>query len=82
MDMRTGAETKRQAAAFSAGYGQGALQVSSGVEYRTDDVEQPDLSFATRNTWLFRSNFKYQLSQASRLVGKFNYSDSQSTPCG
>jgi hypothetical protein len=38
-DMRTGAETKRQAAAFSAGYGQGALQVSSGVEYRTDDVE-------------------------------------------
>jgi hypothetical protein len=46
-DMRTGAETKRQAAAFSAGYGQGPLQVSSGVEYRTDDVEQPDLSFAT-----------------------------------
>ena len=78
-DMRTGAETKRQAAAFSAGYGQGPLQVSSGVEYRTDDVEQPDLSFATRDTWLFRSNFKYQLSQASRLVGKFNYSDSQST---
>ncbi len=24
-----------------------ALQLSSGVEYRTDDVEQPDLSFAT-----------------------------------
>jgi len=68
-DMLTGAETDRQAAGFRVGYGFTALQLSSGVEYRYDETEQPDLSFNTRKTWLFRNNFKWQLSDASRLLG-------------
>jgi flagellar motor protein MotB len=78
-DMQTGAETKRQAAAFSVGYGLNALHLSSGIEYRTDDTEQPDLSFTTRKTWLFRNNFKYQMTDAARLLGKLNFSQSQSS---
>ena len=75
-DMRTGAETKRQAAAFSAGYGQGALQVSSGVEYRTETssslivVREPQ--HGCSGNWV-------PAQPSVALVGKFNYSDSQST---
>ena len=78
-DAVTGAETDRTAAGFRVGYGFTALQFSSGVEYRHDDTEQADLSFNTRETWLFRNNFKWQLSQASRLLGKLNYSESVSS---
>ena len=78
-DMQTGAETKRQAAAFNVGYGLSALQLSTGIEYRTDDTEQPDLSFTNRKTWLFRNNFKYQMTPAARLIGKLNFSQSQSS---
>jgi hypothetical protein len=75
----TGAETSRQAAGFRVGYGFTALQFSSGVEYRFDETEQPDLSLNTRETWLFRNNFKWQLSDASRLLGKLDHSDSVSS---
>jgi flagellar motor protein MotB len=78
-DMQTGAETKREAAAFNVGYGLKSLQLSTGVEYRTDDTEQPDLTFTTRKTWLFRNNFKYQITDAARLIGKLNFSQSQSS---
>jgi hypothetical protein len=33
----------------------------------------------TRKTWLWRNNFKYQLSDASRLLGKLNHSESLSS---
>jgi flagellar motor protein MotB len=78
-DAVTGAETDRRAAGFRVGYGFTALQFSSGVEYRYDETEQPDLSFNTRETWLFRNSFKWQLSDASRLLGKLNHSDSVSS---
>jgi hypothetical protein len=78
-DALTGAETERRAAGFRVGYGVNALQFSSGVEYRYDETEQPDLAFNTRKTWLFRNNFKYQLSDASRLLGKLNHSESVSS---
>jgi hypothetical protein len=78
-DAVTGAETDRQAAGFRVGYGFTALQFSSGVEYRTDETEQPDLSFNTRKTWLLRNNFKWQLSDAARLLGKLNHSESVSS---
>jgi flagellar motor protein MotB len=78
-DALTGAETDRRAAGFRVGYGVNALQFSSGVEYRYDETEQPDLAFNTRKTWLFRNNFKYQLSEASRLLGKLNHSESVSS---
>ena len=78
-DALTGAETERQAAGFRVGYGFDALQLSSGIEYRSDETEQPDLTFNTRETWLLRNNFKWQLSEASRLLGKLNHSDSVSS---
>jgi flagellar motor protein MotB len=78
-DAVTGAETDRNAAGFRIGYGFTALQLSSGVEYRHDETEQPDLTFNTRETWLLRNNFKWQLSDASRLLGKLNYAESTSS---
>jgi hypothetical protein len=78
-DSVTGAETDRQAAGFRIGYGFTSLQFSSGIEYRVDDTEQPDLTFNRRETWLFRNNFKWQLNDASRLLGKLNHSDSVSS---
>ncbi|MGD8808909.1 MAG: OmpA family protein, partial [Gammaproteobacteria bacterium] len=78
-DAVTGAETDRQAAGIQIGYGFEALQFSSGIEYRVDDMEQPDLSISTRETWLFRNNFKYQLTPAFRLLGKLNHSESESS---
>ena len=46
MDLQTGAETDRLAGGVQLGYGTDALQVSSGVEYRSDDVQQLDLARA------------------------------------
>jgi hypothetical protein len=78
-DTLTGAETNRRAAGFRIGYGFDAVQLSSGIEYRSDETEQPDLSFSTRETWLFRNNFKYQITPDSRLLGKLNHSESVSS---
>jgi flagellar motor protein MotB len=78
-DAVTGAETERRAAGFRMGYGFTAVQLSSGVEFRTDETEQPDLTFNTRETWLWRNNFKWQLTEASRLLGKLNHAESVSS---
>ena len=78
-DIQTGAETERRAAGIHVGYGFETLQLSSGVEYRNDDAEQPDLSRAQRKTWLYRNSLKYELSPSSRLLGKFNHADSASS---
>jgi flagellar motor protein MotB len=76
-DQQTGAETERLAGAIQIGFGFNELQISSGIEYRNDDAEQPDMSRTERTTWLFRNNFKYQLSPGARLL--FNHSDSESS---
>ena len=78
-DAVTGAETERVAAGVQVSLHHGGWQLSSGVEYRNDNVEQFDLSFNERKTWLFRNNLKFQLSPSSRLFGKFNYADSKSS---
>jgi len=78
LDRETGAETKRRAAGLRVAYGFDALQVSSAVEYRYDDAEQLDGSWADRTTWLFRNSFKYQLSPDWRVVGKLDHADSDS----
>jgi flagellar motor protein MotB len=78
-DALTGAETDRRAAGFRMGFGFTALQLSTGVEYRLDETEQPDLTLNERETWLMRNNFKWQLSDASRLLGKLNHSESVSS---
>ena len=78
-DRQTGAETERLAGAIQVGFGTHALQLASGIEYRFDDAEQPDLTRTERTTWLFRNSFKYQLNPGSRLLGKFNHSTSESS---
>ena len=78
-DVQTGAETDRVAGGLQIAYGSDALQFSSGIEYREDDAEQLDLSRTKRQTWLFRSNFKYQINPGSRLLGKLNHSESESS---
>jgi len=78
-DVQTGAETERTAAGVSIGYGLGPVSLSSGVEYRVDDMQSEDLSINSRETRLFRNSFKYQINPAFRLLGKFNFSESEST---
>ena len=78
-DMSTGSETDRVAAGVQAGFGSYAFQFSSAIEYRDDDVEQPDLASNQRETWLFKNSFKYQINDGGRLLGKLNHSDSTSS---
>ena len=78
-DNRTGAEIKRTAAGVSAGYGFEKLKITSAFEYRVDDSEQPDTSTVKRTTWLLKNSLKYQLSPDWRLIGKLNYSQSESS---
>jgi flagellar motor protein MotB len=78
-DINTGAETDRLAAGVQVALHSGGWQLSSGVEYRNDDVEQLDLTRNERKTWLFRNNLKFQLSPSSRLFGKLNYAESESS---
>ena len=78
-DIDTGAETERTALGVVVGYSTSAWQLSSAVEYRNDDVEQPDLSSNERKTWLFKNSFKYQLNASGRFVGKLNHSESESS---
>lgn len=78
-ELQTGAETKRLAGGVQIGFNLDKLQISSGIEYRNDDAQQLDLSRNERTTWLFRSSFKYENGPATRLVGKLNHSDSESS---
>jgi flagellar motor protein MotB len=78
-DMQTGAETDRRATSITVGFGFEKLQLSSAIEYRDDEMQQLDLTKSTRTTWLFRNNFKYQASPGGRLLGKLNYSNSDSS---
>lgn len=78
-DSETAAETERRAGGVRAAYSSGPTQVSSGIEYRADDAEQPDATRAQRTTWLLRNNFKFQMSEDWRLVGKLDHSQSESS---
>ncbi len=78
-DHETSAETERLAIGMSAGYGLEKLNLASGVEYRVDNTEQPDTTTNKRTTWLLKNNLKYQLSTDWRLIGKLNYSQSESS---
>jgi flagellar motor protein MotB len=78
-DPFTAAETERTAMSVSGGYGFDRLKVSSGLEYRVDDIEQPDASSSKRTSWLFKNSLKYQLSEDWRIIGKFNYAVSESS---
>jgi flagellar motor protein MotB len=78
-DSQTSADTNRKAAGFRLGYGFDKMQFSSGIEYRRDDAEQPDRTHTLRTMWLFRNNFKLQLTPDWRVVGKLDHSVSDSS---
>jgi flagellar motor protein MotB len=80
VDSQTDAETKRKAAGFRVGYSQDKIQASTGVEYRDDDMQQPTTTTYTNlKTWLFRNNFKFQITPDWRLVGKYDHSMSNNS---
>jgi flagellar motor protein MotB len=78
-DPLTAAELERKALGVSAGYGFDKLKLASALEYRVDNIEQPDTSSSKRTSWLLKNSFKYQLSEDWRLIGKFNYAVSKSS---
>ncbi len=78
-DHLTAAELKRTAFGVSAGYGFEKVKVSSALEFRVDDAEQPDTSRVKRTSWLLKNSLKYQLTPDWRIIGKLNYSRSESS---
>jgi flagellar motor protein MotB len=78
-DSQTGADTDRKAAGIRLGYGFDKMQFSSGIEYRRDDEQQLDRSHTQRSLWLFRNNFKFQMTPDWRVIGKFDHSVSDSS---
>jgi hypothetical protein len=78
-DHQTAAELERHAYGMNAGYGFDDLKITSAVEYLIEDTEQLDTSFTKRTTWLFKNSLRYQLSENWRIIGKFNYSQSESS---
>jgi predicted porin len=78
-NQQTAAEIERKALGVSAGYELDRLKIASALEYRNDDVEQPDADSNERTSWLSKSSLKYQLSQDVRFLGKFNYAVSDSS---
>jgi len=78
-DQLTFAKTDRKAAGLRIGYGTDRMQLSSAVEFRNDKAEQPDTTRTERTALLFRNSGKVQLGPDWRLLGKLNYSISDSS---
>jgi len=78
-DHQTQADTKRRAGSATVGYRLGDIYATSGVEYRYDDIENPDGTSSNRTTWLFRNDLKLQLSPDWRLLGKYHTAISDSS---
>jgi hypothetical protein len=78
-DSLSGAATNRKATGIRLGYGVDKTQLSSAIEYRRDLAEQLDTTHTKRTAWLFRNNFKFQLTPDWRLLGKLNHSVSVSS---
>jgi flagellar motor protein MotB len=78
-DSQTGAETDRKAAGINMGYGLAKMQFSSAIEFRRDNAEQLDGTHNEMTAWLFRNNFKLQLTPDWRVIGKLDHSVSDSS---
>jgi lipopolysaccharide assembly outer membrane protein LptD (OstA) len=78
-DSMTGAETNRKATGIRLGYGVDALQLSSAIEYRRDNAEQLDTTHTNRTAWLFRNDFKFNLTPDWRVLGKLHHMVSDSS---
>ncbi len=79
-DSLTGAETDRKAGGVRMGYG---LECDAAVERGRVSAgrrgtTRHDAS-TERTAWLFRNNFKYQLTPDWRVIGKLNHSISDSS---
>src|SRR5262249_32357028 len=68
LDSLTGAETNRRALGVRLGYSHDSVQLTSAIEYRRDDAEQPDTTHNQRTAWLFRNSFRFQLTPDWRVV--------------
>jgi uncharacterized repeat protein (TIGR01451 family) len=80
IDQRTDAETNRNSGGAQVAYQIERFQLTSGIEYRSDETENPlDGSWEDRTTWFFRNRFKFQMTPDWRLIGKFDYSFSDSS---
>jgi lipopolysaccharide assembly outer membrane protein LptD (OstA) len=64
---------------WNLGYGVDKMQFSSAVEYRRDNAEQTDQTHNETTAWVFRNNFKLQLTPDWRLIGKLDHSVSDSS---
>lgn len=78
-DHRTAAETKRESAAITLGYGLESFKLATALEYLVNEVENPDATVSTRTTWLTKNRLNYQLNPDWRVVGKLNHSESESS---
>lgn len=83
-DENTGAQTDRLAIGLNMGYSFSDSKVASAIEYRSDETEVPDATNSTVNrnervTWLWKNSLKYQINPDWRLIGKLNWSNSQSS---
>ncbi|HET9321807.1 MAG TPA: OmpA family protein [Bryobacteraceae bacterium] len=78
-DSQTGAETDRKATGVHMGYGVAKIQFSSAIEFRRDNAQQLDGTHNEMTTWLFRNNFKLQVTPDWRLIGKLDHSVSDSS---
>ncbi len=78
-DDSTGAETERRAAGLTMAYTRAATMGAAALEYRTDDTENAGGGTNNRVTWLFKSNIQHQLDPSWRILGKLNYSNSESS---
>ncbi len=73
-DQRTGAETERTAFGLSGTHTGDALDYRGALELRTDRTDTSD-----RETWLVKNRLQYRISESSRLLGKLNLSQSDSS---
>jgi flagellar motor protein MotB len=78
-DRESHAETRRKVGGARLGYRFDRVLLSSGVEYRFDETQQPDGRWSDRTTWLFRNTLRFQIDPDWRLVGKFNHAFSDSS---
>ena len=79
VDRDTGADTKRKAGGLRIGYGLDRVSLSTGLEYRFDQTQLVAGGWSDRTTYLVRNNLKYEITPSWRVIGKMNYSKSDSS---
>jgi len=76
-DLQTAVITRREAYGLTLGYGRQSTRYASALQYRRDQTQSSDT--ATRTTWLIKNSLNIQLTDAARMIGKLNISDSKSS---